>query len=74
MHGFVQMLYDKLCSEMTDLRHENSEVRRSLEFTEGSLDDLKKGVIELQTSHRNNTSIGTQLNETLERLRQKLKM
>ena len=49
---------------MADLRHENSELRRSLEFTQRSLDDLKKDVIELQNSHRNNAPIGTQLNKT----------
>ena len=70
VRGFVQMLFDKLSSEMADLRHENSELHRSLEFTQGSLDDLKKDVIELNSSHFNNAPFGTQLNETMELLRQ----
>ena len=64
------MLFDKLSSVMADLRHENSEHRLSLDFTQGSSDDLKKDVIELQNSHCNYGPIGSQLNETKERLRQ----
>ena len=62
MRGFVQMLFDKLSGDMADLRHGNSEIR--------SLDDLRNDVTELQDSHRNNDTFGTQLNDTMERQRQ----
>ena len=70
MNGFVQILFDKLSSEMAELRHENSELRRSLWFTQGWLDDLKKHLIQLQNSHCDNAPTGPQLNETMEPLRQ----
>ena len=62
VRGFVQLLFH--------LRHQKFELRRSLECTQGSLDYLKKDVIELQNYHRNGVHIGPQLNETMERPQQ----
>lgn len=40
--GFVSLMFDQMKQDIRGLREENTELRRSLEFTQAELDDIKR--------------------------------
>ena len=62
-------MFDKMQSEITDLRQENSDLRRSLEFSQNEIEALKTDVISMKKSSCESVDIKEKLDKTLVRMR-----
>ena len=69
MKTFVQLTFNEFRSEMKELREENGELRKSLEFSQNVVDEMRKEMSDLKSSVRNNSSLSNTVVELSERLR-----
>ena len=51
---FVQLMFIDIKNEMKDLRQENVELKRSLEFSQNDVQELKSEVAQLKNVNKNN--------------------
>ena len=52
---FVQLMFDSVRSEVKDLREENLELRKSLEFTQNEMEKVKSELVQLKQDNGNNS-------------------
>ena len=65
---FVQLMFTDIKNEMKDLRQENVELKRSLEFSQNDVLELKSEVAQLKNLNKNNYSQSS-FDSVVERIR-----
>ena len=66
---FVQMMYDNLHREIKEVRAENIELKKSLEFSQSEIDTLKKLMPDVRSSENTVKTIGIKTDDLSNRFR-----
>ena len=67
--GFIEMMFSNIQREMKELREENMELKRSLEYSQTEIQDMKTEIQDLKLQLPNNNAHYRKLDDSLERLR-----
>ena len=67
--SFVKMMFESLDKKITELRDENSDLKRSLEFSQKELEIAKKSIAEHETQFKNYSNLDKSYKDMSERLR-----
>ena len=64
---FVELMFSGIRSELKELREENVELKKSLEFTQTDVQELKNEIVQLKSNYKGDSQI--QVNDVFDRIR-----